>query len=188
MININLNLMKKLILFVIILHISINVISQGSDFYHLKIKDINGEVFDFNKLAGKKIIIVNTASQCMYTPQYKALQKLYNKYKVDGLEIIAFPCNDFANREPGSNKEIAEFCTEKYSVTFPIMSKIHVKGDNIHPVYQYLTQKEKNGFADSEVRWNFQKYLINEEGKIEKIIKPRKRPYSSKIISWIEGK
>jgi len=188
MMIINFNPTKKLIILVILLLISVNVVSQDVDIYHFKMKDINGDVFDFDKLKGKKIIIINTASKCMYTPQYRGLQKLYNKYNKDGLEIIVFPCNDFAKREPGSNKEIAEFCKRKYKVTFPIMSKIHVKGDNIHPVYQYLTQKEKNGFADSKVEWNFQKYLINKNGKIERIVKPGRKPYSRKIIAWIEGK
>ena len=114
MIYISNNIIKKIVILVAISLFTVNVISQSNDIYHFEITDINGEVFKFNKLKGKKIIIVNTASKCMYTPQYKGLQKIYKKYKKDGLEIIAFPCNDFAKRDPGTNEEIAEFEMNNY--------------------------------------------------------------------------
>ncbi|MFC2096708.1 glutathione peroxidase [Bacteroidota bacterium] len=179
--------MKKLIIISLLLSFSLNVLSQNNNLYSFQVKDINGEIFDLKTLKGKKVIIVNTASKCMYAPQLKTLQKLYKKYKKDGVEIIAFPCNDFYKREPGTNIEISEVYKKKYKITFPVMSKTHVKGDNIHPVYRFLTQKDRNGFDDTQVSWNFQKYLINRNGKIEKIIKPKTKPMSKEIINWIEN-
>jgi len=167
---------------------SVSVYSQIQDIYQFKVEDIYGKAYDFSTLKGKRIIIVNTASRCRFTPQYKDLQKLYEKYRDNDLVVICFPSNDFFNREPGTNSEIAEFCKRKFNITFPMMSKIHVKGDNQHPVYQFLTQKKMNGFSDSKVKWNFQKYLINKNGKIDKIIPPRKRLRTKEIIAWIEGK
>lgn len=148
--------------------------------------DINQMPFDFAKLKGKKIIVVNTASKCGYTPQYEQLQKLYEKYQQKGLVIVGFPANNFRNQEPGTNEEIAEFCKLNYGVTFPMMEKISVKGDDIHPIYQFLTQMEKNGVLDSEVAWNFQKYLINEKGILVKMIKHSTSPLDDEIIKWIE--
>ncbi len=148
--------------------------------------DINHMPFDFAKLKGKKIIVVNTASKCGYTPQYEQLQKLYEKYQQKGLVIVGFPANNFRNQEPGTNEEIAEFCKLNYGVTFPMMEKISVKGDDIHPIYQFLTQMEKNGVLDSEVAWNFQKYLINEKGILVKMIKHSTSPLDDEIIKWIE--
>lgn len=130
-------------------------------------------------------MIVNTASKCGLTYQYEALQDLYNQYKDLNFIIVGFPSNDFLWQEPGSNEEIIEFCEQNYGVTFPMMSKIVVKGDKKHPIYQFLTQKDKNNFQDSRVTWNFQKYLINRDGQIEKIISPRTRPDSEEIVSWI---
>ena len=131
-------------------------------------------------------MIVNTASKCGLTPQYKQLEELYQKYKDDDFVIIGFPANNFASQEPGTDEEIAQFCERNYGVTFPMMSKISVKGDDMHPLYQFLTQKSKNGYADSDVSWNFQKYLINEEGKVVEVIDPRTLPTDEKVISWIE--
>ncbi|HEX5742785.1 MAG TPA: glutathione peroxidase, partial [Flavobacteriaceae bacterium] len=133
-----------------------------------------------------KVMIVNTASKCGYTYQYEELQKLYEKYKNKGFVIVGFPANNFRNQEPGTNAEIAEFCKVNYGVTFPIMEKISVKGDDMHPIYQYLTQKSKNGVEDSEVAWNFQKYLINKNGILEKVFKTKVSPLDSEIIQWIE--
>lgn len=149
--------------------------------------DLNEKPFDFSKLKGKKIMIVNTASKCGYTPQYEELQKLYENYKSKGFIVIGFPANNFRNQEPGTNAEIAEFCKLNYGVTFPMMEKISVKGSDIHPIYQYLTQKSKNGVEDSEVGWNFQKYLINEKGILEKVINTKVSPLDPEIIKWIEN-
>lgn len=146
---------------------------------------LEGEDFNMVQLKGKKVLIVNTASKCGNTPQYEGLQELYEKYGSEDFVIIGFPANDFLRQEPGSNEDIREFCTKNYGVTFPMMAKISVKGKNMHPIYQWLTQKELNGFKDSSVKWNFQKYLINEEGKLEGVISPKVKPLSDEIVDWI---
>jgi glutathione peroxidase len=153
--------------------------------YDFTVKDIYGEDFDFSDLKGKKIMIVNTASKCGLTTQYKGLENLYSKYKNDNFIIIGFPANNFLWQEPGSNEKIATFCEENYGVTFPMMSKISVRGSSMHPVYKFLTDKTKNGVISSSVSWNFQKYLINEDGTIHKVISPRTKPEDQKIIDWI---
>jgi glutathione peroxidase len=159
---------------------------QVSSIHQFIVFDINQKPFDFSKLKGKKVMIVNTASKCGYTPQYEELQQLYEKYKNKGFVIVGFPANNFRNQEPGTNAEIAEFCKLNYGVTFPMMEKISVKGDDMHPIYQYLTQKSKNGIEDSEVAWNFQKYLINKNGVLEKMVKHKTSPLDNDIIQWIE--
>ena len=146
---------------------------------------LEGGNFDFASLKGKKVMVVNTASKCGLTPQYKELQALYEKYGSEKFVIVGFPANNFMRQEPGSNEEIAAFCSRNYGVTFPMMAKIDVKGDAIHPVYAYLTQKSENGVMDSKVTWNFQKYLVNEEGIIERVISPRTSPDDPEIIAWI---
>lgn len=156
--------------------------------YQFKVKDITGGEFNLANLKGKKVLIVNTASKCGLTPQFEELEKLYQKYKDQNFVIIGFPTNDFMSQDPGTNEEIAEFCKLNYGVTFPMMSKIVVKGDNKEPLYQYLTQKDKNGLGDFDVEWNFQKFLINEEGKLAKVISPKVSPTDSEITNWIEGK
>ncbi len=156
--------------------------------YQFKVQDLAGDEFDFATLKGKRIIIVNTASECGLTPQYEQLQAVYNQYKDQNLVIVGFPANNFGSQEPGSNAQIASFCQKNYGVTFPMMAKISVKGNDMHPVYQFLTQKTKNGLEDSSVQWNFQKYLINSNGELEKVIAPSTLPTDSEIINWIEGK
>lgn len=155
--------------------------------YSFTVEDLNGSKFDFSTLKGKKIMIVNTASKCGLTPQYKELQTLYEKYKDQNFIIVGFPANDFMSQEPGTNEEIAEFCEMNYGVTFPMMSKISVKGDEMAPIYEFLTQESKNGFSDSKVEWNFQKYLINQNGQLEKVVGPRITPMDKEIIDWIEN-
>jgi glutathione peroxidase len=156
--------------------------------YQFNVQDLSGNAFDFAALKGKKIMIVNTASECGLTPQYEQLQAVYEKYKDQNFVIVGFPANNFGSQEPGSNAQIATFCQKNYGVTFPMMAKISVEGNDQHPVYQFLTQKAKNGMEDSEVQWNFQKYLINENGELAKVISPRVLPTDSEIINWIEGK
>lgn len=156
--------------------------------YQFNVQDLSGNAFDFAALKGKKIMIVNTASECGLTPQYEQLQAVYEKYKDQSFVIVGFPANNFGSQEPGSNAQIATFCQKNYGVTFPMMAKISVEGNDQHPVYQFLTQKAKNGLEDSEVQWNFQKYLINENGELAKVISPRVLPTDSEIINWIEGK
>lgn len=154
--------------------------------YDYKVEDISGDVFDFADLKGKKILIVNTASKCGFTPQFEGLEKLYQEYKDQNFVIIGFPSNDFGQQDPGSNEEIAEFCKINYGVSFPMMSKISVKGDSIAPIYQFLTQKELNGKKNSSVKWNFQKYLINEDGTLYDYFYSITNPDSKKITKWIE--
>ena len=178
---------KKTILTLIsIMSLTLNSQTMVNNSIHqFKVADIYGDIFDFSKLKGKKVMIVNTASKCGLTFQYEALQKLYSQYKDLNFIVIGFPSNDFLWQEPGSNDEIIDFCEENYGVTFPMMSKVTVKGSKKHPIYQFLTEKSKNNFKDSRVTWNFQKYLINKDGRIEKIISPRTRPDSEEVVSWI---
>lgn len=155
--------------------------------YQFKTKDLDGNDFDFASLKGKKILIVNTASECGLTPQYKDLEAIYKKYSDKNFVIVGFPANNFGSQEPGSNKEIAAFCQQNYGVTFPMMSKISVKGKDMNEIYQFLTQKSKNGLQDSDVEWNFQKYLINEKGELVKVLSPRVLPTDQEIIDWINS-
>ena len=153
--------------------------------HQYKVKSLEGNSFDFSSLKGKKVMIVNTASKCGLTPQYKELQALYEKYGNENFIIVGFPANNFLAQEPGSNEEIAMFCERNYGVTFPMMQKIEVKGKAIHPVYAFLTQKVLNGAMDSKVTWNFQKYLLNGAGELEKIISPQTSPLDEEVITWI---
>ncbi|MFV8353929.1 glutathione peroxidase [Flavobacterium sp. XS2P14] len=155
--------------------------------YQFKVEDLSGKSFDFATLKGKKIMIVNTASKCGLTPQYKDLEAVYKEYKDQGLVIIGFPANNFASQEPGTNEEIATFCQMNYGVTFPMMDKVSVKGDDMAAIYQFLTQKSKNGLQDSKVEWNFQKYLINEKGELEKVISPRTLVTDPEVLDWIKA-
>lgn len=177
---------KTLLLFLGLLCSSIYAQNAMENSLHqFTVEALEGESFDFSTLKGKKIMVVNTASKCGLTPQYKDLQALYEEYGSDKFVIVGFPANNFMAQEPGSNEEIAAFCERNYGVTFPMMAKIDVKGKDIHPVYSFLTQKEKNGVMDSKVSWNFQKYLVNEEGVVEKVISPRTSPKDEEIIAWI---
>lgn len=160
--------------------------ADNQTIYQFTVEDINGKPFALADLKGKKVMIVNTASKCGLTPQYKELEALYQQYKDRDFIIIGFPANNFLGQEPGSNEQIASFCSINYGVTFPMMSKISVKGKNMHPLYQFLTQKSKNGVEDSKVQWNFQKYLIGRDGKLEKVIAPKTLPSSDEVTQWIE--
>jgi glutathione peroxidase len=151
------------------------------------VEDINGNSFDLSSLKGKKVMIVNTASKCGLTPQYEKLESLYQQYKDQNFVIIGFPANNFMWQEPGTNDEIQAFCQKNYGVSFPMMAKISVKGKNQHPLYAFLTQKAKNGVVDSSVKWNFQKYLIDENGVLVDVIAPRTLPDDIKVLTWIKG-
>ena len=155
--------------------------------YQFKVEDLSGDSFDFSTLKGKKILVVNTASECGLTPQYEQLQAIYEKYKDKNFVIVGFPANNFASQEPGTKEEIATFCQQNYGVTFPMMDKVSVKGSDMCAVYQFLTQKAKNGLKDSEVEWNFQKYLLNEKGELVDVISPRTLPTDPKIVNWIKS-
>lgn len=178
---------NKLSLIFLFMAISLTSFSQTGSIYDFKVKTLEGGDFDFSTLKGKKIMIVNTASKCGFTPQYKDLEEVYEKYQ-DNLIIIGFPANNFASQEPGTSAEIRKFCTENYGIKFPMMAKISVKGDDMAPIYKWLTSKEKNGVMDSEVKWNFQKYLIDENGKLADVIYSKDKPTSDKVIAWISSK
>ena len=156
--------------------------------HEFKVENINGDEFDFSSLKGKKIMVVNTASKCGLTPQYEKLEALYQKYKNENFIIIGFPSNDFMGQEPGSNEEIIAFCKKNYGVSFPMMSKVKVKGNDKCDIYSFLTSKSQNGLEDNKVQWNFQKYLLDENGFLIKVLSPRTLPDDPQISSWIEGK
>jgi glutathione peroxidase len=150
-------------------------------------KTLGGEDLDFSSFKGKKVLVVNTASKCGFTPQYEELEALYKEYGGEDFEIVGFPANNFMNQEPGTNEEIKEFCEVNYGVTFQMMSKISVKGKDKHPIYQWLTEKELNGVEDSKVSWNFQKYMIDEDGKLVGSLSPKTSPKDEQIIRWIKA-
>lgn len=161
---------------------------EGADIptsiYDFKVASLNGGSIDFAQYKGKKILIVNTASRCGFTPQYAALEKLYKANK-DKLVIVGFPANNFAGQEPGSNEEISAFCQKNYGVTFPMAAKISVKGEDKAPIYQWLTEKNYNGYEDSKVKWNFQKYLLNEQGKLVAVFASDVKPDSPEMLEAI---
>ncbi len=158
----------------------------SENIYQYQVTDLYGDPFDFSNLKGKKVMVVNTASECGLTPQYEHLQKLYDTYKDKNFVIVGFPANNFGGQEPGSDAQIASFCKENYGVTFPMMSKISVKGADMHEVYHFLTEKQKNGLQDSEVAWNFQKYLLDEQGQLVMVVPPKTLPTDPSIVNWIE--
>lgn len=156
--------------------------------HHFKVNTLEGKAFDLSELKGKKLLIVNTASECGFTPQYKDLQALYEKYKDKNFVILGFPCNDFGGQEPGAPADIRQFCTSKYSVTFPMMEKVVIKGEGKSPIYAWLTSKDQNGVMDASVKWNFGKFLINEKGELVNYYGSMTNPLSTDITNWIEGK
>jgi glutathione peroxidase len=184
--------MKNFIL-LIMLALTINACAQEKQtnniamktLHNFKATTIDGKEFDFSSLKGKKVMIVNTASECGLTPQYKVLQQLYDQFGGEKFEIIGFPANDFLRQEPGTDNQIAQFCEKNYGVTFTMMSKITVKGKEIHPIYQWLTKKEQNGVSDADVSWNFQKFLIDENGKWVRSLSPRESPAAIEVIEWL---
>lgn len=149
-----------------------------------KIEGINGEVIDFADYKGKKILVVNVASQCGFTPQYQQLQELYEEFN-DKLVVVGFPCNDFGEQEPGSHAEIQAFCRGQYEVRFPLTAKVSIKGPLPHPIYQWLTDRRKNGLMDSEVAWNFQKYLLDEKGRLVHCFPSSASPLDDHILNWL---
>jgi glutathione peroxidase len=177
---------KKIITVIAI--ITTIITAKAQSFYDLKTKTIDGKEFNFSQLKGKKVLIVNTASKCGYTPQYEDLQKLYDTYKDQKFIIIGFPANNFMSQEPAENSQIKEFCTKNYGVTFPMMEKISVKGEDENQIYKWLTKKELNGKMDSEVKWNFQKYMIDEKGNLVDVAYSKEKPMSDKIVNWIKSK
>jgi glutathione peroxidase len=181
--------MKKIVVAICaIFFFSIQIQAQKKqNIYQFKVEDLSGKTFDFALLKGKKILIVNTASKCGYTPQYEQLEALFKNYANSNFVIIGFPANNFGSQEPGTNKEIETFCKLNYGVTFPMMGKISVKGSDMAPIYQFLTQKAKNGLKDSDVEWNFQKYLINEKGELVDVFLSKVLPTDLEILNFAKG-
>lgn len=180
---------KKLTLVLSVLALTAMAFTFGSKkVFEFTVTDIDGKEFKFTQLRGKKVMIVNTASECGYTPQYKELEELYQKYKGKNFIIIGFPANNFGGQEPGANADIKSFCSKNYGVTFPMMSKISVKGDDMAPLYKWLTSKAENGVSDADVKWNFNKFLLDEQGNWVAWKPSKVGPTSEEITKWIEGK
>jgi glutathione peroxidase len=176
--------MKIMMALFSLLMVSVVVAEGASNVYQIPIKDIEGRVTSLKAYEGKVLLVVNVASKCGLTPQYKALEETYQKYKKSGLVVLGFPCNDFANQEPGSNDEIKEFCEVNYGVTFPLFDKLHVKGPDQHPLYAALTGATSP--FPGEVQWNFGKFLIGKDGKILARFEPRTAPDAAEIREAIE--
>jgi glutathione peroxidase len=160
-------------------------LGNAQSIHSFKVQGIDGKQINFASFKGKKILVVNTASKCGYTPQYEALEKVYEQYK-DKLVIIGFPCNQFGGQEPGTNEEIVSFCKKNYGVTFPLAAKVDVKGDKTAPIYQWLTQKAKNGLVDATITWNFNKFLLDENGKMIAYFPSNVKPDSEDILSRLK--
>lgn len=155
------------------------------DLYEIELKTLQGGIYDWNTCKGKKVLIVNTASECGFTKQYKELQSLYDTYG-DKLEVIGVPCNQFGKQEPGGAEDIQEFCELNFGVSFPLTEKLDVKGKNQHPLYKWLTSKDLNGRKNSSVKWNFQKYLIDEKGALIDYYYSITKPMSKKIVGKLQ--
>ncbi len=171
--------------FTLLVVASLSIHAQ-KNFHDFTVMDIDGEDYELSQLQGKKVLVVNTASKCGLTPQYAGLEKLYEEFGEGQFVIIGFPSNDFAGQEPGTNAEIKTFCSTKYEISFPMMSKISVKGEEIHPLYKWLTEASENGLEDSRVTWNFQKYMIDENGDLVGHVPPRKKPDCTEIVTWLK--
>lgn len=160
---------------------------EQMSFYDFEVQTLDGQPFSFESLKGKRVLIVNTASECGFTPQYEQLQELYAMYGGDKFTIIGFPANNFGGQEPGSDAQIRTFCTQNYGVSFPMMSKISVVGDDTHPLYQWLTDSQKNGVSDGEVKWNFHKFTVDENGKWTAEYGSRVSPLDDEIVAFAKG-
>lgn len=177
--------MKYLLTLLAIVTLSAFTLKGGDPTIHtFKVKSIEGGTIDFSKFKGKKILVVNTASKCGYTPQYEALEKIYEEYK-DKLVVVGFPANNFKEQEPGSDAEIQQFCKARYGVTFPLSSKVSVKGDDTAPIYKWLTSKTENGVLDATIAWNFNKFLLDENGKMIAYFPSNVKPDSEEILKYL---
>ncbi len=159
--------------------------AYAKSIYEFKVPSIEGGTIDFSKYKGKKILVVNTASKCGFTPQYEGLEKLYKEHQ-DKLVIVGFPANNFGQQEPGTNEEIQQFCKVRYGVTFPLASKVDVVGDNTHPLFKWLTSKKENGVLDAKVGWNFTKFLLDENGKLLASFPSKVTPDSEEILRYLK--
>lgn len=152
--------------------------------HSFQVEGLAGETIDFSQFKGKKIIVVNVASECGFTPQYQQLQSLYEEFQ-DRLAIVGFPCNDFGGQESGNAETIMTFCTRNYGVTFPIAAKVAIRPPNTAPIFAWLTDKAKNGVIDGEIRWNFFKFLLNEDGELFKMLPSAVSPMDEIVLSWL---
>ncbi len=183
---------RKLILslFVLFAFTGLNFLHTASaktaPLYNFKMKDIDGNDVKLKKYKGEVLLIVNTASKCGYTPQYEGLQATFDKYKAQGFKVLGFPANNFGGQEPGTEAEIKEFCTSKYKVTFPMFAKISVKGDDQDPLYKFLTSKETNPDFAGDITWNFNKFLVDRNGKVVARFSSKDKPDSEAVTSAIE--
>ena len=177
--------MKKLFILALSVITMAFTTSNTKSLHDFKAKTLEGSDFNFANLKGKKVLIVNTASECGYTPQYKDLEALYEKYKSKNFVVIGFPCNDFGGQEPGTSKDIKAFCTKNYGVTFQMMEKISIATS---PIYKWLTSKTENGVLDATVKWNFNKFLVDEKGHLVKYLPSNTKTLDAEITNWIEGK
>lgn len=173
--------MKSILLAILCSLLFISSAPKPKAIYDIKVNDIIGNKVSLSRYKGKVLLIVNVASKCSNTKQYADLQAIYEEYQDDGFVVLGFPANNFMNQEPGSDEEINRFCTSKYGVTFPMFSKISVKGKDIHPLYEYLTSKKENGKLDAPIKWNFQKFLVGRNGKVISYYKPTDRVKDSTI-------
>jgi glutathione peroxidase len=144
-----------------------------------------GEEISLERFKGKKLLIVNTASECYFTPQYLELQALYEQFSSEGFEVLAFPCNDFGGQEPGDNKQIKQFCNSMFGITFPLFEKVNVLGENAHPLFRFLQNKHTTCYSGKDIEWNFTKFLINREGEPEAMISSAVSPLDEQISKWI---
>lgn len=158
---------------------------QTNSIYQFKVTSLTGGTIDFSDFKGKKILIVNTASKCGFTPQYEGLEELYNKHKKE-LVVVGFPANNFGGQAPGTDKEIKAFCEQNYGVSFPMASKVSVKGEDIAPIFTWLTSKEKNGSMDVDIKWNFTKFLLDENGQLIASFESSVEPQSDEILKALK--
>ena len=176
--------MKNLILIIMAIF-SFNTSNAQESIYDVAINDISGNPIDLNEFKGKHILFVNVASECGFTPQYAGLEELHQQFK-GGLVVIGLPCNQFGEQEKGTEKEIQQFCTKNFGVSFLLTEKIEVKGEGKHPLYNWLTDKQKNGKSSSSVKWNFQKYIVDEKGEFVNYFYSTTKPLSPKITSILK--
>lgn len=177
--------MKRFLIIATMAALTAFTVPFGNSIHSFKVKSLDGKEIDFSAFKGKKILVVNTASKCGFTPQYDALEKLYEQYK-DRLVIVGFPCNQFGGQEPGTAEEIQTFCKKNYGVSFPLAEKIDVKGDHISPVYKWLCNKSENGVLDASITWNFNKFLLDENGKLLAYFPSKVTPNSEEITKYLK--
>ena len=190
MIQLKSNFVMITVAFILVSLVLVGITSESGDksesVYNFVMKDIDGNDVALSDYQGKVLLLVNVASKCGYTTQYEGLQKIYSRYKDLGFVVLGFPANNFKGQEPGTDEEIKEFCQMNYGVEFPMFSKISVKGEDIHPLYQFLTSKEGGGEYSGEITWNFNKFLIDGSGKVINRFASKDKPESEKVISAIE--